>query len=131
MAKISCRLVPDQTPEETLEQTRAYLVANAPKDIRWELTSLHHSGAALTDPNSTGVHAMSKAFETVWGKPVLLRREGGSIGAVVQLQEYVGVESVLTGFSLPEDNVHSPNESLHLPTWRMGIEALIHFYSNL
>ena len=130
MAKLSCRLVPDQTPERTFEQAKAYLEANAPKDIRWELKSLHHSGVAITDTNSAGVAAMSKAFEAVWGKRPLFRREGGSIGAVVQLQEYAGVESVLTGFGLPEDNFHSPNESLHLPTWRKGIEALIHFLHN-
>jgi len=130
MAKISCRLVPDQTPPETFKQTQAYLKLKAPKDIRWELISVHHSGTAITDMDSGGVHAMSKAFKTVWGKKPLFKREGGSIGVVVQLQEYAGVESVLTGFGLPEDNVHSPNERLHLPTWRKGIEALIHFFHN-
>jgi len=130
MAKISCRLVPDQTPMEIFKCMQAYLEDNAPVDIRWELKILHTAGAAITDTNSAGVKAMSKAFETVWGKRPLFKREGGSIGVVVQLQEYVGVESVLTGFGLPEDNVHSPNERLHLPTWRKGIEALIHFFYN-
>jgi acetylornithine deacetylase/succinyl-diaminopimelate desuccinylase-like protein len=50
---------------------------------------------------------------------------------VVQLQKYAGVESVLTGFGLPEDNAHSPNEKLHLPTWRKGIDAFIHFFYNM
>jgi acetylornithine deacetylase/succinyl-diaminopimelate desuccinylase-like protein len=131
MAKISCRLVPDQTPEETFVQMKAYLEANAPKDIRWELLSLHDAGAAITDLNSAGVKAMARALETVWGKKPLFRREGGSIGVVVQLQEYIGVESVLTGFGLPEDNVHSPNEKLHLPTWYKGIESLVHFVYNM
>jgi acetylornithine deacetylase/succinyl-diaminopimelate desuccinylase-like protein len=130
MAKISCRLVPDQTPLEIFNCMQTYLEANAPRDIRWELKNLHTAGAAITDTNSAGVKAMSKAFETVWGSRPLFKREGGSIGVVVQLQEYVGVESVLTGFGLPEDNVHSPNEKLHLPTWRKGIEALIHFFHN-
>ena len=131
MAKISCRLVPDQTPEEAFQQMNAYLQASAPKDIRWELTSLHDSGTALTDTESKGVHAMSRALETVWGRAPLFKREGGSIGVVVQLQKYAGVESVLTGFGLPEDNIHAPNERLHLPTWRKGIQALIHFFHNL
>jgi len=121
MAKISCRLVPDQTTEETFEQMKAYLEANTPKTVRWELINLHNSGTAITDLDSAGVKAMTQAFETVWGKRPLFRREGGSIGVVVQLQEYVGVESVLTGFGLPEDNIHSPNEKLHLPTWYKGI----------
>jgi len=131
MAKISCRLVPDQTPEETVKQMEAYLKAKAPKDIRWELISLHHAGTAITDLNSAGVKAMADGLKTVWGKRPLFRREGGSIGAVAQLQEYAGIESVLTGFGLPEDNIHSPNERLHLPTWYKGIDSLIHFFFNM
>jgi acetylornithine deacetylase/succinyl-diaminopimelate desuccinylase-like protein len=130
MAKISCRLVPDQSPEETFEQMRAYLAEKAPKDIRWELLNLHNAGAAITDVDNPGVQAMAEALKTVWGKRPLFRREGGSIGVVVQLQEYVGMESVLTGFGLPEDNIHSPNEKLHLPTWHKGMDALVHFFYN-
>lgn len=130
MAKISCRLVPDQLPEETFKQMQAYLKAKAPKTIRWELISLHDAGTAITDLNGDGVKAMSDGLQKVWGKQPFLVREGGSIGAVVQLQQYAGVESVLTGFGLPEDNVHSPNEHLHLPTWYKGIDALIHFLYN-
>ncbi|MFZ5879460.1 MAG: dipeptidase [Chloroflexota bacterium] len=131
MAKISCRLVPDQTPEEAYQQLFQYMQAHAPRTIRWELKSLHNAGAAITDRNNVGVQAMAKAFETVWGVPPLFKREGGSIGVVVQLQKHLGAESVLTGFGLPEDNVHSPNEKLHLPTWRKGIDALIHFFYNV
>jgi acetylornithine deacetylase/succinyl-diaminopimelate desuccinylase-like protein len=131
MAKISCRLVPDQTPEEVVKQMKAYLKAKAPKDIRWELEELTHSGWAITDLDHPGVQAMANALETVWGKRPLFRREGGSIGVVVQLQDYAGVESVLTGFGLPEDNIHSPNERLHLPTWDKGIESLVHFIYNM
>jgi acetylornithine deacetylase/succinyl-diaminopimelate desuccinylase-like protein len=131
MAKISCRLVPDQQPEEAYQQLVKYMEANAPKTIRWEVTSLHNAGAAITDRNNVGIQAMSKAFETVWGVRPLFKREGGSIGVVVQLQQHLGAESILTGFGLPEDNVHSPNEKLHLPTWRKGIDALIHFFYNV
>lgn len=131
MAKISCRLVPDQTPEEAYQQLVQYMETHAPKTIRWEVKSLHNAGAAITDRNNVGVQAMAKAFEAVWGVRPLFKREGGSIGVVVQLQNHIGAESVLTGFGLPEDNVHSPNEKLHLPTWRKGIDALIHFFYNL
>jgi acetylornithine deacetylase/succinyl-diaminopimelate desuccinylase-like protein len=50
---------------------------------------------------------------------------------VVQLQNHVGADSILSGFGLPDDNIHSPNEKLHLPTWYKGIAALIHFFYNL
>ncbi|KXK14612.1 MAG: putative M20 family peptidase [Chloroflexi bacterium OLB14] len=130
MAKISCRLVPDQTPEQTEKQLRAYLKKNAPKTIKWELTLLNSSGAALVDSDSAGVQALAKAFETVWGKKPYFKREGGSIGSVVLLQKYVGADSLLTGFGLPDDNIHSPDEHLHLPTWYKGIEAFVHFFNN-
>jgi acetylornithine deacetylase/succinyl-diaminopimelate desuccinylase-like protein len=131
MAKISCRLVPDQTPEDTYKQMKKYLKEHAPKTVRWELANLHNAGAALVDGNNVGVKALSKALETVWGKKPYFKREGGSIGVVVQLQDYLGAESVLAGFGLPDDNAHSPNEKLHLPTWHKGIEAFIHFIYNL
>jgi len=130
MAKISCRLVPDQTPEATMKQMKAYLKKNAPKTIRWELKNLHNAGAALTERDNAGVQALSKALESVWGKPPYFKREGGSIGAVILLKKYVGAESLLTGFGLPDDNVHSPNEKLHLPTWAKGIEAFTRFFYN-
>ena len=74
---------------------------------------------------------MSKAMETVWGKSPYLLREGGSIGVVVQLQKRLNVDSVLSGFGLPDCDAHSPNEKLHLPTWEKGIDALIHFFYEL
>jgi len=131
MAKISCRLVPDQTPKETTKQLEKYLKAHAPKDITWELKYLHGAGAALVSSDSVGVQAMSKAMQTVWGKTPYFLREGGSIGVVVQLQKRLGVDSVLSGFSLPDCDAHSPNEKLDLPTWDKGIDTLIHFFYNL
>lgn len=130
MAKISCRLVPDQTPEQTEKQLRAYLKKNAPKTIKWELTLLNESGAALTATDSSGVKALAQAYETVWGKKPYFKREGGSIGSVVLLQKYVGADSLLCGFGLPDDNQHSPDERMYLPTWYKGIEAFTHFFNN-
>ena len=130
MAKISCRIVPDQTPEETHKQLTKYLKKNAPKDIRWELINVHNAGAALVENDNAGMQALAKALETVWGKRPFFKREGGSIGSVILLKNYVGAESLLSGFGLPDDNVHSPNEKLHLPTWYKGIEAFTHFFYN-
>ncbi len=131
MAKISCRLVPDQTPEQATRQMRQYLKLKAPKDVKWELIFLHSAGPALVNQDNAGVKALAKALQTVWGKRPYFLREGGSIGVVVQLQQHVGVDSVLTGFSLPDSDAHSPNEKQHLPTWKKGIETLIHFLYNL
>jgi len=70
-------------------------------------------------------------METVWGKRPVFKREGGSVPVVTQFQRILGVESVNTGFALPDDNMHSPNEKMHLPTWYRGIDTFIHFIFNL
>jgi acetylornithine deacetylase/succinyl-diaminopimelate desuccinylase-like protein len=131
MAKLSCRLVPNQTEAETTKQLRAYLKKRAPKDVRWELTYLHGAGAALTDTDNPGIRALSAAMMEVWGKEPHFLREGGSIGVVVQLQRHLQVDSVLSGFGLPDSDMHSPNEKLHLPTWIRGIETLVRFFFHL
>ena len=131
MAKISCRLVPDQTAAEVEDQMVRFMKKNAPKTVNWEVKRLTSSPFAIVDLNNPGVKAMHAAMEGVWGTRPFYRREGGSIGAVAMLQQICGVESVLVGMGLPSDNVHSPNEHLHLPTWQKGIDAFIHFFYNL
>ncbi|MCL4561137.1 MAG: dipeptidase [Chloroflexi bacterium] len=131
MAKISMRLVPEQDPQDVERQLRQYLIERAPSTIRWELKSMAGGPASLTPRDTPGVVALSRAIESVWGKPPLFKREGGSIPVVVQMKKILGIDSVLTGFGLPDDNVHGPNEKLHLPTWSRGIDALIHFFYNI
>jgi acetylornithine deacetylase/succinyl-diaminopimelate desuccinylase-like protein len=131
MAKISSRLVPDQTPGEVLQQMLRYLEANAPKSIRWTLTEMHGGDPSISDRNSAGVKALVRAMESVWGKRPIFKREGGSVPVVTQFKRILGVESVNTGFSLPDDNMHSPNEKMHLPTWYRGIDTFINFFYNL
>ncbi|HEX7620393.1 MAG TPA: dipeptidase [Anaerolineales bacterium] len=131
MAKISMRLVPDQDPKEVHQQLIQYLEKHAPKDIRWEVTVMAGSSASISDRNNIGVQAMGKALETVWGTRPYFRREGGSIPVVRDMQTLLGIESVVSGFGLPDDNVHAPNEKMNLPTWYRGIEAVIQFFINL
>lgn len=128
MAKISCRLVPNQDPADVEGQVRAYLEANAPKTVTWELKSFPGAPASLSRIDSPGVQALAKAQETVWGKRPVFKREGGSVPVVGDIQNILGVDVVNTGFALPDDHLHAPNESLHLPTWYKGIEALTHFF---
>jgi acetylornithine deacetylase/succinyl-diaminopimelate desuccinylase-like protein len=131
MAKISCRLVPDQADDEVEVQMVRFMEENAPKTVHWEVKKLTGSPFAIADLKNPGVKAMHDAMEAVWGVRPLYRREGGSIGAVAMLQQICGVESVLVGMGLPSDNVHSPNEHMHLPTWQKGMDAFIHFFYNL
>ena len=131
MAKLSMRLVPDQDHKEVHRQLIQYLEQNAPNDIRWELKSLAGNPASISERNNPGVQAMAKALETVWGVRPYFKREGGSIPVVGDMQRLLGVESVICGFGLPDDNVHAPNEKQNLPTWYQGISAYIHFLINL
>lgn len=131
MAKLSCRLAPRQDPAKIAAGLRQYLEQRAPKTIRWELVEYGGSPAALTDVNHPGVKALQQALESVWGVRPLFKREGGSVPVVTQMQSILGIESVIAGFGLPDDNLHAPNEKLHLPTWRKGIEALVEFVFNV
>lgn len=131
MVKLSSRLVPDQDPMEVHQQLITYMETNAPKTIGWDVQILNTGPWAITNRGLPAIQSMAQAMETVWGSVPLFKREGGSIPVVAHLQNILGVESILCGSSLPEDNVHAPNERLHLPTWYQFIDTLIHFFYNL
>ena len=102
-----------------------------PKTMRYEVSYLASSPASISDRGSSYVGAMENAMHSVWGTRPVFRREGGTVPVVAMFQEVLGVESVNAGFSLPDDNMHGPNEKLHLPTWQRGIETFIRFFLNL
>jgi acetylornithine deacetylase/succinyl-diaminopimelate desuccinylase-like protein len=127
-ARLSFRLVPDQDPNEIHQLFENYLHANLPPTVTWDLEVLTGGPAIITDRRSREVMAMKDALHTVFGKPPIFQRAGGGIGAVLMFKHALGIDSVLTGFSLFDDNIHGPNEKLHLPTWKKGMAALIHFF---
>lgn len=131
MAKISMRLVPDQRPEEVKAQLVAYLEENVPDTIRWELDTMAGGVPTISDIDSKWVKSMMAAQETAWGVKPMFKREGGSVPVVAAFQQILGVESVNIGVGLPDDNMHGPNEKMHLPSFYTGIDALIHFLYNL
>lgn len=130
MAKLSMRLVPDQNPDEVHQQLTSYFEQNTPETVKFEIKYLVGSPASISDRNSDGVRAMQDAMQRVWGKPPLFRREGGTVPVVDMFTRILRIDSVNSGFSLPDDNAHSPNEKLHLPSWSRGIDTLINFIYN-
>ena len=130
-AIVTARLVPDQDPNEVHERLMQHLKDSIPSTVSWEVMTCEGFPASLTDRESPGVRALSKAMADVWGKEPLFCRSGGSIAAVGQLQTILGLDSVLTGFALPDSQMHGPNEKLHLPTWEKGTEALVRFFYHL
>jgi acetylornithine deacetylase/succinyl-diaminopimelate desuccinylase-like protein len=131
MAKISMRLVPDQNPDEVHQQLIQHLEAHVPATVRYEVKYLNKGLPSVTNRNMPAVKALNQAMESVFGKRPVFRREGGSIPVTAQISELLGIDSVLTGFGLTDDNMHAPNEKIHLPTFYQGIDTLIHFFCNL
>jgi acetylornithine deacetylase/succinyl-diaminopimelate desuccinylase-like protein len=130
-ARISCRLVADQDPQEIHQLFRQYLEANLPATVTWDLKFIVGGHAFVTDYRSREVSTMKNALQTAFGKAPIFQRAGGGIGAVLMFKQSLGVDSILTGFSLFDDNIHGPNEKLHLPTWKKGMAALVHFFHDL
>ena len=130
-ARFSFRLVPDQDPLEVEAQFRGWLEAQVPVTVKWDLQRLIGAPAVITDRKSRAVQVMKAALQAVFEKEPIFQRAGGGIGAVLMFKNTLGVDSVLTGFSLFDDNIHGPNEKLHLPTWRKGMAALVRFFHTL
>lgn len=130
-AKLSMRLVPNQTPEEVKQQLTAYMEKNAPSQISWKITQLASDPAVITDMNFYATKCFARTLENIFGiKPVFIR-EGGSIPIVTHIQNVLGLESIMSGFGLPEDRVHSPNERFDLEMFEKGIEVVIDFFFRL
>jgi acetylornithine deacetylase/succinyl-diaminopimelate desuccinylase-like protein len=130
-AKISMRLVPDQDPAEIAQLFRDYIAAIAPPTVDVEVHSLQSGEAAIVDRDSSAMKAACQAYTATFGREPLFTREGGSIPIVPILQKTLGIETVLMGFGLPDDRLHSPNEKFHLPNFYAGIETVIHFMASL
>ena len=130
MAKVSTRLVPDQDPQAVHDSLKAYLEKNVPDTVRWELEYMSGAPAYINEGQAPGVKEFIQALETTWGVTPLRKREGGSIPVATSMKEILGVDSIITGFGLPDDQIHSPNERVHLPTHKKGVEALIRFFES-
>jgi acetylornithine deacetylase/succinyl-diaminopimelate desuccinylase-like protein len=131
MAKISTRLVPYQDDKQVEAQLRAYLEKHVPPTVRWELKTFVTSPAALVKRDTPGMRAAIKALDATFGKKPVFELEGGSVPVVTMVQQTLGVDSILLGFGLPDDNLHSPNEKQHLPNFYRGVEAYIRFFDEV
>ena len=126
--KVSMRLVPDQDPEKIKKQFRDHVLSMAPDTVTIKFgDDTHGSIPSITDYSIPPMKAAKKAYTAGFGKEPVFMREGGSIPVVAEFQEHLGLETVLMGFGLPTDALHSPNENFHLPNFYRGIETSIHF----
>ncbi len=127
-AKISMRLVPDQDPQEIATLYRDYIREITPPTVSVSITIMGRAPASITDIKIPALKAASAAYSKVFGLEPVFMREGGSIPVVGQFQEFLGLETVLMGFGLPDDKIHAPNERFYLPNYYRGIETSIQFF---
>lgn len=127
-AKISMRLVPFQSSDKITALFQQYFESIAPAGVQVKVLPHHGGEPALTPLDSPGFQAASLAFEEVWGKKPIPKREGGSIPIVALFEKELGLKSVLMGFGLDSDNIHSPNEHYGLFNYFKGIETIARFY---
>jgi acetylornithine deacetylase/succinyl-diaminopimelate desuccinylase-like protein len=129
-AKISMRLVPNQNSEKITKLFSDYFKSIAPKSVTVKV-SPHHGGEPVVTPtNSVAYKAASMAMETTFGKKPIPVRGGGSIPIVAMFKSELGLDSVLMGFGLDSDAIHSPNEHYGVFNYLKGIETIPYFYKN-
>jgi acetylornithine deacetylase/succinyl-diaminopimelate desuccinylase-like protein len=127
-AKISMRLVPDQDPEEITHLFKNHFESIAPNAVK-VLVKPHHGGeAAVTPIDSIGYKAASLAYEKAFGEKPIPVRSGGSIPIVAMFEKELGLKTILMGFGLDSDAIHSPNEHFGLFNFYKGIETIPYFY---
>jgi acetylornithine deacetylase/succinyl-diaminopimelate desuccinylase-like protein len=129
-AKISMRLVPDQDPHEITQLFTNHFNAIAPGSVRVKVVPHHGGDAVVTPTNSVGYQAASMAYETTFNKKPIPVRSGGSIPIVAMFEKILGLKTILMGFGLDSDAIHSPNEHYGLFNYYKGIETIPYFFKN-
>jgi acetylornithine deacetylase/succinyl-diaminopimelate desuccinylase-like protein len=127
-AKISMRLVPNQKSDKIMKLFTQHFLKLAPAGVEVSVTPHHGGEAAVTPTDSHAYKAAAKAMEQTFGKTPIPMRTGGSIPIVTMFERVLGVKSVLFGFGLDSDAIHSPNEKFGLFNFYKGIETLPYFY---
>lgn len=128
MAKVSMRLVPDQSTDDIARKFEEYVKKVAPSSVRVTVTALHGGDPAIVATDSPGVAAASAALRTVWGRDPLFVREGGSIPIALLFDRILAVPTVFMGFGLKTENLHSPDEHFNLQNFRDGMKATAAFF---
>lgn len=131
LAKISCRLVPNQTSASIYKQFKQYIEQITPPSVRAEFRLLEAGEPVIIDRHSPAVEAAITAYEEVWGKRPFFVRAGGSIPVVADVQRELDAQIVLLAYGYKGCAAHGPNEHVYLDMWHKGILTTIRFYEEL
>lgn len=129
-AKISMRLVPNQNSHQIAELFTAHFNKIAPDCVCVKVTEHHGGEPVVTPTDSVAYQAAEKAITTTFGKAPIPTRGGGSIPIIALFEKVLGLKTVLMGFGLDNDNIHSPNEKYDVANFYKGIETIPHFHKN-
>ncbi|HNF72920.1 MAG TPA: M20/M25/M40 family metallo-hydrolase, partial [Chitinophagaceae bacterium] len=127
-AKISMRLVPDQSSHEIAQLFQQHFESIAPASVQVKVTEHHGGEPVVTPTDSVAYRAAEKAIELTFGKKPIPTRGGGSIPIIALFERVLGLKTVLMGFGLDNDNIHSPNEKYDVLNFFKGIETIPHFH---
>ena len=127
-AKVSCRLVPHQSHEKIAKMVADYLLSLAPDYVQVKVTPLHGGDGYVCPVNLPAYRAAEAGFTKAFGRKPLAVRRGGSIPIVNDFERILGVKTILMGFGLESNAIHSPNENFPLEMFRRGIEAVVEFH---
>ncbi len=130
-AKVSCRLVANQDHEKISRQFEEYIMATAPDYVSVKVTPMHGGQGYVCPITLPAYQAAEKGFAKAFGRQPLAVRRGGSIPIISDFEKILGIKTVLMGFGLESDAIHSPNENFPLDIFRKGIEAVVEFHLNL
>ncbi len=127
-AKVSIRLVPRQDPEKVVAAFREWVRRNTPRGIRTEVRVLSSSPGLVVNPDHPAIDIAARAFGDVFGKQTVFIRSGGSIPIVGEFARHLGIPTILMGFGLPDDGLHSPNEKYKIDNYYLGIMTVARFF---
>jgi acetylornithine deacetylase/succinyl-diaminopimelate desuccinylase-like protein len=127
-AKVSIRLVPRQNPEKIVEAYRKFVRENTPAGIETEVRVLGASPAVMVNPDHPAIHTAARAFRDILGRETVFIRSGGSIPIVGDFATHLGIPTILMGFGLPDDGLHSPNEKYKVSNYYAGMMTIAHFF---
>ena len=130
-AKITCRLVPNQSPARVRKVVCDYLKKICPPTVRLEIEAGHGAEAYLVSPTGAPAQAALRALKQAFGAEPILMREGGSIPIVNEFKTILAADSLLLGLGLPDDNAHSPNEKFNLDCFAKGQAMSAHLWQEL